>query len=532
MTEYTQPEGNAVSQQPSVSAGDTRVNIRPGVSILSVLRHLNYKPWFALAEFVDNALQSFVDCRGQLKRLHGADVGLVVEIAMDLADDGRIVIRDNAAGIHRSDYARAFRPAEIPPDRTGLCEFGMGMKSAACWFAREWTVRTKALGETVERTVSFDIETIVNDRIEELDVTSSPAAKDHHYTEITLVGLHNRPQTRTIGKMREHLASIYREFLRHGVLELRFNGEALSYEDPEVMRAPHYRDEDGPTKRWWKRIDIDLGSGLRAQGFAAIRKRASTSGAGFALLRRGRLIEGSGDESYRPETIFGKPNSYRYQRVFGELNLQGFSISHTKDGFRWEEHEEGFLQALREQLDAEPLPLLRQAEEHRVRPRPGESLSAAEEAIGRTAEVIENQVPSVLSPQLGAQPDDQRPPTELPRTRFASRRDIPAELNGCRWVIQLELTDDPAVGDWLTVSDRPASEPRPGQPRILALRVSLAHPFMVRFAGADGSEIEPLLRLAAAIGLAETAARDSGVRMAGTIRRNINDLLRNALSHP
>jgi hypothetical protein len=37
-----------------------KVNIRPGVSVLSVLRHLNYSPWFALAEFVDNAVQSFI----------------------------------------------------------------------------------------------------------------------------------------------------------------------------------------------------------------------------------------------------------------------------------------------------------------------------------------------------------------------------------------------------------------------------------------------------------------------------------------
>ena len=36
------------------------VNIRPGVSVLSVLRHLNYRPWFAIAEFVDNSIQSFL----------------------------------------------------------------------------------------------------------------------------------------------------------------------------------------------------------------------------------------------------------------------------------------------------------------------------------------------------------------------------------------------------------------------------------------------------------------------------------------
>src|SRR5690348_3905126 len=32
---------------------DERISIRPGVSILAVLRHLNYRPWYAMAEFVD-----------------------------------------------------------------------------------------------------------------------------------------------------------------------------------------------------------------------------------------------------------------------------------------------------------------------------------------------------------------------------------------------------------------------------------------------------------------------------------------------
>jgi hypothetical protein len=93
-----------------------------------VLRHLNYKPWFAMAEFVDNSVQSFLDRQGELE---AAGDGLHrVRVAIELDEDGqRITIRDDAAGIHEKDYARAFRPAALPPDRTGLAEFGMGMKS-------------------------------------------------------------------------------------------------------------------------------------------------------------------------------------------------------------------------------------------------------------------------------------------------------------------------------------------------------------------------------------------------------------------
>ena len=47
----------------------------------------------------------------------------------------------------------------------------MGMKSAACWLARQWSVRTKALHEPIERAVAFDVTDIVQNRIEELDIS-------------------------------------------------------------------------------------------------------------------------------------------------------------------------------------------------------------------------------------------------------------------------------------------------------------------------------------------------------------------------
>jgi hypothetical protein len=64
------------------------------------------------------------------------------------------------------------------------------------------------------------------------------------------------------------------------------------------------------------------------------------------------------------------------------------------------------------------------------------------------------------------------------------------------------------------------------------MRVSMAHPFMVRFAQRDRESLEALLRVGAALAIGEVLARDSGVRGAGTIRRNVNDILRQALSEP
>jgi len=44
------------------------VNIRPEVSILSILKSVNYKSWYAIAEFVDNAIQSALHSYGDIAR--------------------------------------------------------------------------------------------------------------------------------------------------------------------------------------------------------------------------------------------------------------------------------------------------------------------------------------------------------------------------------------------------------------------------------------------------------------------------------
>jgi hypothetical protein len=508
------------------------INIRPGVSVLSVLSHLNYRPWFALAEFVDNAIQSFLDRKIQLRSVEGENCKLRVSIEISSEDGGRITIRDNAAGIASADFPRAFRPAQLPPNRTGLCEFGMGMKSAACWFAPNWSVRTSALGESVERVVSFDIEHIVRDSLDELVVSNSACDPNSHFTEIILEGLHHTPMGRTVGKVRSHLQDIYRIFIRDGILELRLNGDNLMYEPPEILVAPHFRTPNGDPITWRQEFDFDFGDGLRAFGFAAIRKKASTSQAGFALFRRNRLIQGSGDEGYRPEMIFGKPNTFAFQRVFGEIHLEGFQVSHTKDGFQWDENEQPFLEFLREELTKQTMPLLQQAREYRVERSTREFRQGAQRATQRTSETLREHLPPAMD-QMRDDPDASALDADLPEVETASHRVIDVELHGQPWRIILELSTDPAVGDWLEISDGVIQEhtddDEEASRRVIGLRLSLVHPFMQRFCGTDCEDIEPLLRVAAALGLAEIAARDAGVRQAGTIRRNVNELLRNAL---
>lgn len=505
----------------------SRVNIKPGVSVLSVLSHLNYRAWFALGEFVDNSIQSFLDNRERISKVDGESTQLKVTIGFENSDIGIIKIRDNAAGISAKDFPRAFRPAQLPPNCGGLSEFGMGMKSAACWFAPVWSVRTSALGEEVEREVRFDIEKIVRDEIGELSVRERKAKSTSHFTEITLTDLHQVPVGRTLGKIKSHLGDIYRIFTREGILELEFNGDPLTHQPPKILRAPYYKKEDGKQIEWKKEFEFDFGDGLLARGFAAIREKANVSESGFALFRRNRLIEGSADEGYRPELIFGKSNSFPYQRVFGEIHLDGFEVSHTKDGFQWDDNERPFLEFLKDELTKPKMPLLQQAREYRVTRRKVDYKKGATQATKRTSESVREHTPPVLSKLSNA--NKVKPPArKLSKAANVSNREIDIRFNNHDWKVVIELTTDPAVGDWLEVSEQ-ASPKSSAKASVLGLRLSLEHPFMQKFGGVDCDEIEPLLRLAVAIGLSEAVARQSGMKMAGAIRRNVNALLRDAL---
>jgi len=506
----------------------SNVNIKPGVSVLAVLRHLNYEPWYALGEFVDNAVQSFNKNRASLERVEGKDFKLHVDIDIDSTTPARISIRDNAAGISKTDYGRAFRTAALPPDRNGLAEFGMGMKSAACWFAPRWSVRTSALSEPISRKVCFDIEKIVTSELEKLSVQETREKSKAHYTEICLENIFREPQGRTIGKIKEHLADIYRGFMRDGFLELRFNGELLKYKEPKILKVPYFREPEGKPQTWRKEIAFDFGDGLLVHGFAALLERANTAKAGFALFRRGRVIQGSGDKGYRPSHIFGQANSFRYQRLFGELHLEGFEVSHTKDGFQWDENEETFLQLLREFLDEGHTPLLKQAEGYRVRSANKAIQKIARDAVDNVTKVLQSELPSTLPSIADAKLTGTSAEQTLPQSLLASRK-FEIEFSSAQWSINVELTNDAATSEWVILTDK---NPKLDEPRKLNIRVSMAHPFMVRFARPDSDNIEGLLRLAAAISLAEVVARSAGVSQAGAIRRYVNEILHGPLARP
>jgi len=502
------------------------IGIRPHVGVFALFSAVDYRAWYALAEFVDNAIQSFLDQYEAIEEAEGRRPLLTIAIDPDVVtgDGGRAIrVWDNAGGIPNHRFDQAFEVATPPPDPTGLHVYGIGMKSAAAWFGDNFAVRTSALGEPVARTIVFDFPEIIADRLDEIPAHEEPAPSEDHYTEILLSKLHHPIQTLTHDKVRRHLASIFRTFLRRGDVSIVYDGEPLEYAEPEVLAAPFYQTPDAEPVGWSKTIDITLDSGERIHGFAALRRRADTKAPGFALFRENRVITGIEDDPWRPVEVFGPANKFPAQRLFGELHLENVKVSYSKNGFVWQAAEEELIASLRSALDEEPIPLLKQATGYRARVAEEAERDAATRALDRTVQAIAENASDVLDTELEteAAPD---PPEDLSPAPAVTERTVELHVGGESWSVIAELTNIASDHDWLAISDNSVDA------RRIRIRISLAHPFSRRFAATDADDLEAIVRLGASLALAIVIARMQGAVHVGTVLRTFNSLLGNALA--
>lgn len=507
-----------------------RVEIRPKAGMFSAFARLNYKPWFALAELVDNAVQSFLAHHTRLEAV-GHTGPLLVDIRLD---EGELSILDRAAGIPFSEFGRAFSPAAPPSDTSGLSEFGLGMKAAASWFAREWYVRTKALGDPNERTVRFDVAEITKNGLDHLPIDRRPAGVNEHYTEVTMKKLRNQPKANTVAKMKEHLASIYRLLIKDGTLELRFTSasgqsEVLRHEEPPLLTAAPWNAPNASPILWRKELNIELGD-KRITGWAGLLENGKYSHAGFAVFRRQRLIEGSVGEAYRPHVIFKAPNSFISQRLIGELYVDGFEVTHTKDGIQWGSEEDDLLHKVYEQLDSDELPLIRQAMNYRARNLASKLIPSFG---GEALEAVSDVLSSVeMSEAMARTPKELDPYAHLaedatPESRTMQSRRFRMQIQADKILtICVRTVRDPGAR-WLDVrietDDKGAN--------TLQIAMNLDHPFSEEHINGEEKALEPVMHLAACLGVAEHQARLQGVKYPASIRTHLNEMLRGGLGY-
>ena len=311
-----------------------RINIRPTTSVYATYKNIKYDPWTAIAEFVDNSTQSYYDHVKQLEATKYWD-GLDVRITYEKGKNGdRLIIQDNAFGMDFNDFKRAIM-LDSPPQKPTRSEFGMGLKTAACWFGLMWSVESTELGSGIKYKATVDVESLQKYKNEEISVEELPCSRKEHGTVVTIWNLNRTMSGRQIGKTKDQLRGMYRVDLRSGKIHIYYNDEALQYTTPNILKEQL---PDGSDKIWRKELSFSVicnDKTYSVNGFIGLLEEGSVSGAGFTLIRRGRVIVGGYENAYRPEEIFEKSNSFVYQRLFGELNMDDWPVTQTKDSFDW-----------------------------------------------------------------------------------------------------------------------------------------------------------------------------------------------------
>lgn len=488
-----------------------KIDPSPSIGMLNVLKSVEYKSWFAIAEFIDNSIQSYLN--------HQEKLNDCLTVKIDIQPD-KITITDDAAGIFEHEYTSAFTVA-VPPNFTeGLSEFGMGMKNAAAWFGDLLVVTSTAVGENITRVVNYNIPEIVKEMTADPNYRiipeEHPQTDIKHGTTIELRELNQKIQGNTHAKIRDHLASIFRKFIRKGILNLQYrtgNNEfvTLEFEEIKIRKSAPSQQSIIKSKNtlgseeieWKKSIDMDLGQGQRAHGFVALASIGSSTGTrGFALFRRNRLIEGSNDYAWSP---YRAATTGPAQRIFGELEMEGFAVTYTKEGFRWDANqdssEEIFTELLVELIDSDELPLETEARKAIWRNEEKQdnkkvqktSLEAAKDTaleMGSTgSEALEKAIPIITNTQSPQLPD-------LSSVYGVDSFEIKLGLE--TWKIQVRvIAETPNSENWFQITDNDSIA------KTATISLVEDHVFTQRFlTNLDVELIHPFTRLATAIGVA------------------------------
>ena len=535
----------------SPSLKDT-VPIRPGIGLYALFPSLRYTPWVALGEMVDNSIQSYQEHREELIALNGPAYKLRIEINFSGGENPTIQIIDNAAGIYTKDIQRAFTPAMPRENQQGIGQYGIGMKSSACWYAKYFTVRTRALGEPFSRTVTFDIPKIISDELYELDIEKEDVTNPKaHGTRILMRNLNQPiPMAGAASRVRSYLRSMYRDFLRTGELILMINGEVQEVTTTNWLKQPYWPTDRGPTDdkvvEWIKDFEIELNESHvpdpdkandkppKVRGWVGILDKGATKKAGLALVWRRKVVQGGGnlaespDDLYRPGIIFGGSNSFERQRVLGELDVSELKVTSFKDAVVWKQgQEEELLKKIKVELNSGSNPLLKMAKNFRAVENSKDTNAKIEETVDEVVEsairaLIDTNSEDGIGIDFELNTKDEMP--EPDRTNKTSvYQKVLTLIPQFKSNIVLELKSQGDDLSWLRVKQS-------SDQKKWTVTVNRDHPFMQSFTVADPDSLDPVLRIALAIAIAEIQGLSSGYESAGFMRLAINDLLRIYLS--
>lgn len=304
-------------------------------------RYYPYKWAQVFAEFIDNAIQSFEENKDPL-RVDDPTYKLRVDITFDWEYSAEekemkaksVTIRDNAAGISEERFKVVLNLADDEITRIGMNEFGVGMKAAAAWLGNCWHIESKSITDDKTLVVDVDITDVCQKDLHKLPYSEAIEPARKHGTSITLSDFWPERAflESNVKGLIESISSIYRCFLRQKEILLYVEDKLLDFNDYPILVAPSYKDLLGEDITWKKHVEADDKKGHKLSGFIALLQETKDEQRGVVILRNRRVVMGF-DPSDRlvGKEFYGQIGSAKYRRVFGELEISGFTVAFGKN---------------------------------------------------------------------------------------------------------------------------------------------------------------------------------------------------------
>jgi|GEM_PF-1752885 histidine kinase/DNA gyrase B/HSP90-like ATPase len=329
-----------------------KVNVSPDMNMYSLLISQGYDPTYALCEFLDNSIHAFQEY---------SDLD-VLEIDIDFFSSSyhikskrnSIVITDRGPGIKKEVLKKALQPAN-KPSKSGLSEFGIGMKSAAVWFSNEWVLTTYPKGEGIRLSADFNLEKLLSEGRSVLEVTEKSSDSSNHGTIIELKGLRNRINEDKYEAICRGIGDIYQKFISRDEntvnINSSFDGKKTTikrkYKGFETLKAPAFVKRKnqifttGDEKEWTVDVNTEF-QGKPVKGFIHLMNSGGyKKNPGLVLFRHNRVIVGTTEKHYKPDGLYGTSNKAAGMRLQGELHLDEHPVSYTKDRFSFDDEDFG-----------------------------------------------------------------------------------------------------------------------------------------------------------------------------------------------
>lgn len=524
--------------------------------VYGFIKNMKYEQYLAIAEFVDNSVQSFIDNKELLKKVSNQDA---VQVIIETTDDF-ISIRDNAGGFSSDVFDYAFRLAkpEALKSAESLNEFGVGMKTAAIWFGDKFVVETSPIGENLKYTIDFDIDRIGEEKLTSLSAESvkvSPETKERHYTNITISRLNRKIQGSKIHEFRNHLKDVYRKFLASGELILKSKGKnsdlSIKYEPEKVLEEHFWLNQSGPFLpegvekpkevpkfKWKKNISFEMPKPMeKVEGQAFLSQGTKKLDSGIMLFRRGRGILGTGkDTRYRPrETHTGQSNEVLYQTLFIELDVGPETLVTNNKTINWNDEngdslEEEFLEKLDKEIKGDsrkfqallndkinidderyqehlPLKLMGRSFRRQKKTNISDAINKrnAEKAVTETSKDLKK-LQSKAKEILEKKSKDE---SKLDSSAKVIKEEVfDLAYGDINWEMTVRVEDEPRE-EWFTfVEDTKAKK--------AGVSISLNHPFTKKYLDREGKSLSLMMKLAGGLALAQilaTKTEDSAANM-------------------